>query len=68
MREYSVQYLLDYDWFRVTAVYDTLEGALYHANQLLIQGRIIRLIAREDEGMWHTIKDKVLNQAMPGVK
>lgn len=56
-REYTLQYMLDYDWMRVTAVYRNIEDLQIHACDLLMQGRIVRLLARDPRTRaWYTVK------------
>ena len=58
MREYTLQYMLDYDWIRITAVYDSYEAAMSHAKDLLCDGHIVRLLVRDTKHSetWYTTK------------
>ena len=69
MREYTIQYLLDMEWFRITAVYDDFDGALQHGKDLLSMGHICRVLGRtkniripSEPFAWYTIKSGVDNR------
>ena len=71
--EFSIQFLLDNDWHRVSAIYDFCEDALIHAKDLLQDGYVVRIIGRSnksDSKVWYTIKlnsnmQIVLNNSIP---
>lgn len=44
--DFTIQYLFEEDWNRVTAIYSNLESVLHHANDLLKQGKAVRLLVR----------------------
>ncbi len=61
MREYTVQWMMGQDWHRVTAIYGNIEEAVAHANVLLRNGMVVRILGRtlglRGQAMpWHTIK------------
>ena len=59
MKEYTIQYLQDNDWLRVSAVYDDISKCLIHAGDLLESGHIVRLLARNTSDpsiTWFTIE------------
>jgi hypothetical protein len=58
--EFSVQYMIDCDWHRVSAIYEYLNQAADHGKDLLMNGSICRLIGRSTtpgrETYWYTVK------------
>jgi hypothetical protein len=62
--QFTVQYLEEQDWIRVTAVYDNADSALYHATDLLEMGKCVRLLIRNREigCAWHTVGTNSMKQ------
>lgn len=69
--EFTIQYLIDYDWHRITAVYDSSEDVRKHAADLVMDGYIIRVLVRRanvPQKTWWTITlrdDGLLKQDTP---
>lgn len=58
MFDFTVQYLQDNDWIRITAIYENVHNCLSHAGDLLESGHVVRLLARipSRDLTWHTIE------------
>lgn len=57
-REYTIQYMEEQDWVRIGAIYETIDSVLYHAKDILAQGRVVRILTRNrnHSKVWHTMK------------